>query len=120
MWLGFVFGCVGKFDPVADCDDEIACRGSSRYRYPADIARPRRRGDRITPLLVAAAYDIAVAAYSGALTPAAIIGQRRGQNERAPGGEPSGPDQVSASFRRSPNVRVFPFVVIFLGPRKQP
>jgi outer membrane protein len=27
-------------------------RGSSRYHYPADIARPRRRGDRITPLLL--------------------------------------------------------------------
>ena len=24
---------------------------------PADVGRPRRRGDRITPLFVAAAYD---------------------------------------------------------------
>ena len=25
--------------------------------HPADIGRPRRQGDRITPLFVAAAYD---------------------------------------------------------------
>ena len=25
--------------------------------HPADVGRPRRRGDRITPLFVAAAYD---------------------------------------------------------------
>jgi hypothetical protein len=25
--------------------------------HPADIGRPRRRGDRITPLFVAAAHD---------------------------------------------------------------